>query len=91
MEHWFELWDAENASLVGTYETQAGALDIVRRTLASFGPKSVESLVLTMETNDDADPRVIAAGAELADLTRQEAPAFAGVGRGQVDGNNGTT
>jgi len=91
MEPWFELWDAENASLVGTYETQAGALDIVRRSLAAFGPKSVESLVLTMETSGDADPRVIAAGAELAGLSRQGAPAFAGIGRGPADGNDGTT
>ena len=68
MRHWFELWDAQSASLVGTYDTQAAALVVVRRSLASFGPASVASLVLTAEKSGGADPRVIAAGDDLAAL-----------------------
>ena len=90
MEHRFELWDALNSSLVGTYDTQAAALAVVRRSLASFGPESVASLVLTMEESAEADPRVIAAGADLADLALQEAPTLAGIVRDKVDGSNGS-
>ena len=72
MDRWFELWDADTASLVGTYDTRAGALSVVRRSLASFGSESVASLVLTMETDGESEPRVIAAGAELANMARKE-------------------
>lgn len=68
MERWFELWDAQNASLVGTYQTQAAAIEVVRRSVADFGPSSVDSLVLTEETDDGADPRVVASGSELTSL-----------------------
>lgn len=78
MERWFELWDAENASLVGTYETQEAALAIVRRSLALFGDEAIRSLVLTDEEDGDADPRVIATGHDLADLAQAAAATPAG-------------
>jgi hypothetical protein len=84
MSRWFELWDADNASLVGTFDTQAEALHVVRRSLASFGPGSVVSLVLTEEDESDADPRVIAAGAELAALAQEQDGSLAGVAAGKA-------
>ncbi len=70
MARWFELWDAENASLVGTYGTQEAALAVVRRSRAQFGDEAIRSLVLTDEEGGDADPRVIAIGLDLADLAQ---------------------
>jgi len=81
MEIWFELWDAGNASLVGTFETQAAALAVVHRSLASFGPESVETLVLTAEDDTDGDPQVVAAGAALAALAQQQNASLAAIGQ----------
>lgn len=78
MERWFELWDAQNASLVGTYDTEEAALAIVQRSLASFGESSVRSLVLTAEEAGDADPEVIAAGADLALLAQRRLASLVG-------------
>ena len=72
MERWFELWDAENASLVGTFDTVAAALAIVRRSIAAYGEESVASLVLTEEDDGEAGPRSIASGPALADLARKD-------------------
>ena len=83
MKSWFELWDAQNASLVGTYDSQEAALAVVRRSLASFGEGSLRSLVLTQEDAEGADPRVLAAGADLIALARRTEPSLAGAGRGE--------
>jgi hypothetical protein len=86
VDNWFELWDAPNANLVGAFETRSAALAVVRRSLASFGQESVESLVLTEEDASGSDPRVIATGAALATLARSEQPSLAGVGRTETAG-----
>ena len=83
MKTWFELWDAQNASLVGTYDTREAALAIVRQSLASFGEESIASLVLTEEDATDADPQVLAAGADLVALARRAMPSLAVAGRGK--------
>jgi hypothetical protein len=83
MNAWFELWDSESSNLVGSYRTDADALAIVRRALATHGAVAVSGLVLVQDDGTGADPRVIAAGSELVDLvrilrfeTRDEASAF---------------
>lgn len=78
MERWFELWDAQNASLVGTYDTEEAALTVVQRSLASFGEQSIRSLVLTAEDAGDADPEVVASGADLAALVHHRLAPLAG-------------
>ena len=84
MDTWVELWDARNASLVGTFETRSAALALLRQSLASFGPTSVEALVLTEEDHSGSDPRVIATGAELAALAQEPDGALAGVAPGKA-------
>lgn len=77
MEQWYELWDAANASLVGAFDTQEAALAVVQHSLATFGPGSVDSLVLTAEDDSGDDPRVLAAGSELVALARKGTAALA--------------
>ncbi len=71
MERWFELWDARNASLVGTYDTEEAALAVVSRSLASYGEESIRTLVLTAEEAGRDEPETIASGAELIVLASQ--------------------
>lgn len=65
----YELWDTETANLVGEYDTEAEALDSVRRLIASGWP--VEHLALGREFDDDdiGDDELLGptvSGAELA-------------------------
>ncbi len=80
METWFELWDSENASLVGEFETCSSALRVVRTIAASAGDQSMITLVLTRETTTEEDPALIASGNELLELALAASVApFAGV------------
>ncbi len=72
MDEWFELWDSENSSLVGSYDTQSAALGVVRSIVESAGIDSTTTLVLTRETNADKEPVVLGAGKRLLDLARRE-------------------
>jgi hypothetical protein len=63
----FELWDMDTRNLVGTYETQEAALDIVRKTVRRHGHKHAESLALGTE-DSRGNVRPIAAGQVLTDL-----------------------
>lgn len=74
METWFELWDSENASLVGSYDTQTAALQVVRKFVETGGAESIATLVLVRETDSDDDPCVLGSGDQLAGLLVQ-APA----------------
>jgi len=73
MERWFELWDARNASLVGTYETEEAALAVVQRSFASHGEESIRTLVLTAEEDGRDEPETIASGADLVALASRRA------------------
>lgn len=73
MDRWFELWDAQNASLVGTFDTEEAALAVVRRSLASWGEAAVRSLVLTAEEDGRDDPETIASGIDLVVLASRGA------------------
>ena len=63
----FELWDMDTRNLVGTYETQEAALDIVRKTVRRHGHKHTESLALGTE-DSRGNVRAVAAGQALTDL-----------------------
>ena len=78
VESWFELWDATGAGLVGSFDGEAAALAVVRRSLDAFGDDSVSSLVLTEEDGSDADPRVIASGLDLVALARRTEASLTG-------------
>lgn len=72
----FELWDMETASLVGSYETEDAALEIVRSSLRSFGPASVLPLALTREEEEgeEGETRVIARGTDLLAMALVKEP-----------------
>jgi hypothetical protein len=42
----YELIDVESANLIGTYESEAEALAVVRAALRADGPASIEPLAL---------------------------------------------
>lgn len=60
----YELLDVETGNLIGTYESEAEALTIVRRAARLNGAAYVEALALGYE-DDDGDGAQIAAGADL--------------------------
>jgi hypothetical protein len=62
----FELWDTETDSLVGTYDTEAEALAIVRSSIRTYGLVSVEHLALGYE-DKRGRTTLVAFGQELAD------------------------
>lgn len=72
MKRWYELWDSNGASLVGYFDTQAQALQVVRNSLMAHGEGSVASLILISESNENEGetPEVIAAGQDLLNLLR---------------------
>lgn len=77
MERWFELWDARNASLVGTYDTEEAAIAVVQRSLVSYGEESIRTLVLTAEEEGRDEPHTIASGDDLVALATQSPLPFA--------------
>jgi len=66
MDGAYELMDVEAGSVVGFYETEDEALTIVRDTVASYGMRGVEGLVLS-RLSDDGSLELIAEGSALAD------------------------
>ena len=72
----FELWDTETANLVGSYDSEAAVLAVVREALRRHGPAVVRALALGAEhdeTGDDARlPPILAADALLARVAAQD-------------------
>jgi hypothetical protein len=62
----FQLWEAESANLVGSYESEDAALAIVRKAIEQHGRDAVDSLVLLQEETR-GHLATIAEGAALAD------------------------
>ena len=63
----FQIWEAESANLVGSYETEDAALAIVRSAVQKHGRDAVESLALLREEiGTGLTP--VAEGAALVDL-----------------------
>jgi hypothetical protein len=63
----YELWDAESANLVGSYETQEEALAVVRGAVAAYGPWATRTLALVAEEGLEHS-RTLASGDELGAL-----------------------
>lgn len=69
---WYELWDGETGNLIGTYNTEAEALQAVRAEVGAYGrdSESVTSLALlrrkvrTVEGSTQP-AKVVAEGAAL--------------------------
>lgn len=85
MRRWFNLWDAEDNNLVGSFPTRAEALAVVRYSLAKFGQSSIETLMLTAEDERQGPLTVIAEGDDLACLARTSVPVFSGNARLEVE------
>ena len=45
----YALWDLETGNLVGAYDTEECALDVVRRSIAEHGRESITMLALARE------------------------------------------
>jgi hypothetical protein len=68
----YELWDFESGNQIGSYESEAAALDDVRDSLAQYGEQSVESLLLGRECNGQTE--LVAKGAALLELAGAGGP-----------------
>ena len=69
----YELMDVESANLVGTYETEAAALAVVRAAIREHGPHYVEAFALGT-SDEEGEGEQIAAGAALAARVLAAAP-----------------
>jgi hypothetical protein len=69
----YELWDRKTANQIGSYESQAEAMAIVRDVVREYGNEAIATVALGRESEDD-DTVVIAAGRDLADLALQDEP-----------------
>jgi hypothetical protein len=75
----FELWDTQTANLVGTYDSEAAAMAVVREALRRHGPELVRTLALGAEHDDEggedaALPPVIGGEELLARLGAEDGP-----------------
>ena len=69
----YELWDMETRNLVGTYESQEAALEMVRNAVGRHGVEHAESLALGSE-DARGNVRQIAAGQALTRLATATKP-----------------
>jgi hypothetical protein len=69
----FEIWERETANLVGSYETEAEALRLVRDLIDEYGPDSASSLLLGCEA-DNGQSTVVAEGQDLVSRALLSAP-----------------
>ena len=60
----YELWDSSTANLVGAYDSEAAALEVIGQALREHGATYVTSLVLGQE-DDDGESVLIATGNDL--------------------------
>ena len=69
----FELWNTKTGNLLGTYESEAAALDAVARLAEQHGAVFVERLLLGCEDRHGRS-RQIASGVELVARARSTVP-----------------
>jgi len=65
----YELWDTSSRNLIGTYDTEQAALEVVRAVAAAHGWIAAEALALGQE-DKGGRPRLLATGRDLADRAR---------------------
>ena len=68
----FELWNTKTGNLLGTYDSEAAALDAVAGLVERYGAAYVERLLLGCEDRRGRS-RQIASGAELVTRIRAAA------------------
>ena len=61
----YELWDRFTGNLIGDFDTQVEALEVVRAQLEADGPKGLDRIALTRVADQGRTTTVIAEGAEL--------------------------
>ena len=61
----YELWDLESGNIVGDFDSEADALQVVRELLEVNDPDFVDAL--SLGRNDDGAFAVVAEGAALAE------------------------
>lgn len=74
VERSYDLWDISTGNLVGTFDTEAAALSLVRDTVANYGRRYVSPWAL-QATGEHGIIGVMAQGAALAKLAMQSVPA----------------
>jgi hypothetical protein len=60
----YELWHVNSGNLLGTFDTEESALDLVRELIASNGPAIADALELGVE-DEHGDFTHLGTGAEL--------------------------
>lgn len=81
----YEIWDAETANMVGGFETEGEAWEMLGLAFAECGPEHVAGLILGVE-EDNGESRLIASGSTLADLVGQRRATLAGSAAGRGHG-----
>lgn len=71
MNTWYELWDAESANLVASYDTWPLALEKLRIASEHHSSSWFDHLVLAEENDNESDPTIIAEGAAILNKIRE--------------------
>jgi len=67
----FTLWDLDDANLIGTYDSEPEALDVVRRSVATHGRESMLTVGLGRD-GEKGQTVAVAEGEELIALAEQD-------------------
>jgi hypothetical protein len=66
----YELWQTQTRNLIGTFATEAEALEVVRRAADSHGSDYIDTIFLGHEDNV-GHSRMVAEGKALLQMARQ--------------------
>lgn len=72
----YELWDTSSRNLIGTYDTEQAALEVVRQVATAHGWHAAEVLALGQEGKSGRS-RLLATGKDLAERARAGMPGAA--------------
>ena len=65
----YELWDTSSRNLIGAYDTEQAAIEVVRQVAAAHGWDAAEALALGQEDKAGRS-RLLATGRDLAERAR---------------------
>jgi hypothetical protein len=74
MRSYFELWDTETGNLVNSYPTLSDAALALQRAIAVNPDGWSASMALSITTDADREPLVIAEGNDIVDFVGQVTP-----------------
>lgn len=72
----YELWDTSSRNLIGTYDTEQAALEIVRQVVKAHGWRAAGRLALGQQSKGGRS-RLLATGKDLTDRARAGVPSAA--------------